>query len=81
LDECELTLKNLHEIAKSFNRILVGIHHQRIEYPEPGVKDKGGGGRNNREDLHKEPAEISADQSQATQNGGGDDLKRLGIAR
>ena len=42
LDECELTLKNLHEIAKSFNRILNGIFHHRIEYPEP--VHKGGGG-------------------------------------
>jgi len=42
LDECELTLKNLHEIAKSFNRILNGIFHHRINYPEP--VHKGGGG-------------------------------------
>ncbi len=35
LDECELTLKNLHEIAKSFNRILNGIFHHRVDYPEP----------------------------------------------
>lgn len=42
LDECELTLKNLHEIAKSFNRILNGIFHHRIDYPEP--VHKGGGG-------------------------------------
>jgi putative nucleotidyltransferase with HDIG domain len=41
LDECELTLKNLHEIAKSFNRILNGIFHHRIDYPEP--VHKGGG--------------------------------------
>jgi putative nucleotidyltransferase with HDIG domain len=41
LDECELTLKNLHEIAKSFNRILAGIFHHRIAYPEP--VHKGGG--------------------------------------
>ena len=33
LDECELTLKDLHTIAKSFIRILMGIYHQRIEYP------------------------------------------------
>jgi len=38
LDECELTLKNLHEIAKSFNRILNGIFHHRIDYPEPVYK-------------------------------------------
>ena len=34
LDECELTLKDLHAIAKSFNRALIGVFHQRIEYPE-----------------------------------------------
>jgi len=43
LEECELTLKNLHEIAKSFNRILNGIFHHRIDYPEPAYK--GGGGQ------------------------------------
>ena len=34
LDECELTLKDLNEIAKSFNKTLSGIFHQRVEYPE-----------------------------------------------
>ncbi len=34
LDDCELTLKDLHNIAKSFNKILNGIHHHRIEYQE-----------------------------------------------
>jgi putative nucleotidyltransferase with HDIG domain len=34
LDECELTLKDLHAIQKSFIAILIGIFHQRIEYPE-----------------------------------------------
>lgn len=33
LDECELTLKDLHTIARSFLRVLMGIYHQRIEYP------------------------------------------------
>jgi putative nucleotidyltransferase with HDIG domain len=42
LDECELTLKNLHEIARSFNQILNGIFHHRIDYPEP--VHKGGNG-------------------------------------
>lgn len=35
LDECELTLKDINAVAKSFNRALIGIFHQRIEYPEP----------------------------------------------
>ena len=34
LDDCELTLKDLHAIQKSFVAILIGIFHQRIEYPE-----------------------------------------------
>jgi putative nucleotidyltransferase with HDIG domain len=34
LDYCELTLKDLHLIAKSFNKILNGIHHHRIEYQD-----------------------------------------------
>jgi putative nucleotidyltransferase with HDIG domain len=42
LDECELSLKNLHEIAKSFNRILNGIFHHRIDYPDPVHKSASG---------------------------------------
>jgi cyclic-di-AMP phosphodiesterase PgpH len=34
LDECELTLKDLYAIQRSFINILLGIFHHRIEYPE-----------------------------------------------
>jgi putative nucleotidyltransferase with HDIG domain len=34
LDECDITLKDIHRIAASFNTILNGIHHHRIEYFE-----------------------------------------------
>ena len=34
LDDCELTLKDLHSIQKHFTSILIGIFHHRIEYPE-----------------------------------------------
>ncbi len=37
LDNCELTLKDLHNIARSFNKILTGIHHHRIDYPEKKI--------------------------------------------
>jgi cyclic-di-AMP phosphodiesterase PgpH len=43
LDECELTLKDLHAIQRSFTTILIGIFHQRIDYPERilhGTTDK-----------------------------------------
>lgn len=38
LNECELTLRDLHVIAKSFTRVLNGIYHQRIAYAEPAEK-------------------------------------------
>jgi len=34
LDNCELTLKDLHKIGESFIRILSGTFHQRVEYPQ-----------------------------------------------
>lgn len=39
LDECEITLKDLHQIAKSFNVTLSGIFHYRIEYPDSNLKN------------------------------------------
>jgi putative nucleotidyltransferase with HDIG domain len=32
-DECELTLKDIHEIKSRFTYILTGIFHKRVEYP------------------------------------------------
>ncbi|MDR7490219.1 MAG: HDIG domain-containing protein [Armatimonadota bacterium] len=34
LDECDLTFRDLERIAQAFTRILTGIFHPRIEYPE-----------------------------------------------
>lgn len=34
LDECHLTLKELARIERAFVRILLGIYHQRIDYPK-----------------------------------------------
>jgi putative nucleotidyltransferase with HDIG domain len=59
LDECELTLKDLHNIARSFNKILYGIHHHRIEYTEKRVSaGENGKGR---------PKNGSPDRQQAKQ--------------
>lgn len=42
LSDCDLTLRDLHKIANNFHKMLCGIHHSRIEYPENnGNKDKG----------------------------------------
>jgi len=42
LDECELTLKNLHQIADRFRIVLMGIFHHRIDYPTEGKEQKKG---------------------------------------
>jgi len=34
LDECDLTLKDLNKISDSFVRVLTGVFHTRLEYPE-----------------------------------------------
>ncbi|MBV6478970.1 MAG: hypothetical protein HGGPFJEG_01730 [Ignavibacteria bacterium] len=39
LDECDLTLKDLTKIKESFLKILVGIHHHRIKYPDKNQLD------------------------------------------
>lgn len=39
LDMCDLTLKDLDKIAKAFLRVLSGVFHERIEYPEFKVKE------------------------------------------
>ena len=77
LDNCELTLKDLHNIAKSFNKILNGIHHHRIEYPERQLLINGKG--NNGSTDRQPPKEISnGDDQNPTKSQR--HLKRLGMS-
>lgn len=39
LDQCNLTLKDISKVEEAFTRILIGIYHQRIDYP----RNAGGG--------------------------------------
>jgi hypothetical protein len=81
LDECELTLKDLHKIAKSFNRVLGGIFHHRIDYPEPVTKERGDkGGRKHDEDRDRKPAKADQGEKSAAKKRGAEDLKRLGMS-
>lgn len=42
LEECDLTLKDLNTIANAFSAIMMGIFHERIEYPNLELaKEKG----------------------------------------
>jgi hypothetical protein len=68
LNECDLTLRDLHVIAKCFTRVLSGIYHQRIAYSEPA--DKVGGSQHEQEGGMQE-----AERREKRR----DNLKRLGV--
>jgi hypothetical protein len=45
-DECDITLKEINMVEKAFERVLVGMHHQRIEYPGYNFNKKNGKNEN-----------------------------------
>jgi len=65
LDDAELTLSDLRKIREAFFRVLAGMYHQRIRYPDQdngGSQENGTGGENGAtaggrvDDPGKEPA-------------------------
>lgn len=42
LDQCDLTLRDLGRIREAFLRVLAGIYHHRISYPEPERAERKG---------------------------------------
>jgi hypothetical protein len=91
LNECDLTLKDLNLIAKSFNRILAGSFHQRVDYPEPVhiVREESDTEEKSptKEKVKIKSANSDRKQSKSTQDpeaaateGSAEDLKRLGIS-
>ena len=76
LGQCELTLKDLHQIAKHFHQILATVHHRRIQYPT--VSTNGKGKADASDSTQREP-KPDRDRSAANQESGRRDLKRLGI--
>jgi hypothetical protein len=77
LDECELTLKDLHSIAKHFNQILATVHHKRIEYPNPGSCEAKG--KADAVDPNHRESKPDRDGQSSNREGSRKDLKRLGI--
>jgi putative nucleotidyltransferase with HDIG domain len=77
LDDCELTLKDLHKIAKSFYNILSGMYHHRIEYPEqPLLAD----GKEKNGSPVRQQTKQAQDISEKTTTKGHGHLKRLGLS-
>ncbi|MBU2063605.1 MAG: HDIG domain-containing protein [Candidatus Omnitrophica bacterium] len=58
LDECDLTLKDLHIIAEVFTHILNGIFHARVEYPNLNLNQDS-----NEQYKNKELSEKDKSQS------------------
>lgn len=76
LEECDLTLRDLHTIAKSFSLVLTSIYHHRLEYPAEAQDGKKGSAR------------VDTDSKSKVRTEGGDgeaekhpknDLRRLGL--
>ena len=82
LDECELTLKDINNIAKSFKLVLGGIFHYRVDYPEPVSKErsleKPTGSSN--EDRDRKSTEKPENKKNSPAKSSTEDLKRLGMS-
>ena len=74
LEECELTLKDLHNIGETFTRTLTGIFHQRIDYPATPASE---GGKKN-EDLDSKPAKTYPLRLAKNPKGSSKDLSGVG---
>lgn len=77
LDDCELTLKDLHKIAKSFYNILSGMYHHRIGYPEKPLLVNGK--EKNGSPVRQQTKQVQDISEKSTTRGQGH-LKRLGLS-
>ena len=77
LDDCELTLKDLHKIAKSFYNILSGMYHHRIGYPEKPLLANGK--EKNGSPVRQQTKQVQDISEKSTTRGQGH-LKRLGLS-
>lgn len=75
LEECELHFKDLETIAQAFVRVLNGMFHQRIEYPDQVTKEmersKSKNGSANKEQAGQDSGH-SGDGKTPEKNGTGD---------
>jgi putative nucleotidyltransferase with HDIG domain len=80
LDECDLTLRDLNKIARSFTDTLTAIYHGRIAYPEPVAKGETPRKKKGDEGPADQPAEPGQDRPKRSGETPKDDLKRLGMS-
>jgi len=64
LGECDLTLKDMHEIADSFVKVLItGVYHKRKDYPENRQKPSNGKLSNGTKNKQQKPKQNKKDRS------------------
>jgi putative nucleotidyltransferase with HDIG domain len=77
LEECDLTLRDLHTIAKSFQTVLTGIYHHRLAYPDVLQENVKKGSRVDLDSKSPRSAEDDLADAAGTHK---DHLKRLGLS-
>jgi putative nucleotidyltransferase with HDIG domain len=71
LDQCDLTFQDLDRIAMAFVRVLSGIFHSRVEYPElPAIREIGNSTVPKKlvEDVSKQTSKMSGDAVKNLEN-------------
>ena len=81
LDECDITLKDLNTISRSFNSILNGIHHHRVEYADQRPPSgENGNGKPKDGPSDRQPTKAPPGAAEADGAGGADPDRRAGTA-
>jgi membrane-associated HD superfamily phosphohydrolase len=39
IDDCDITMRELQQVAESFKQTLRAVYHPRIEYPQPAPEE------------------------------------------
>lgn len=68
LNECNLTLRDLNKIEDVFSRILTGMFHSRVEYPDEELIDKLKKERSKSESSNKKSSEKNTQSSKNKKN-------------
>ncbi len=68
LDDCDLTLKELNKIKEVFSRILTGMFHNRVEYPDEELINKLKKERVQGENINKKQPETSTKSNKIEKN-------------
>jgi hypothetical protein len=79
LDECSLTLRDLHLIARSFIDTLTAIRHERIDYPEATDSDGRPLDEAADEGVVERLEPRAKDRQESAEEGHDDDIRRLGL--